>query len=571
MILQTTMTRTRNKGGQFRFLIRAPLFRAALFLAGSACFCLNASPARACGILWNSPRSHFEGLDAQARVFLVEKIGELDLGGGLKLPIQALFKSGWAGNSPYLGTGWQLPLLESNIVQIDDRTFIMRQPGGWYRTFYRTKGSPEILDGGMWKAEIKGEQITAWADCGDKLVFGKGRLLSFSIKDRTFTLVYSGDKVTEIREGGTTKLAVAWNDAGTEAMALQYNGKRLDLARAERPRVQNVAGKNMVVGIDRSLGRASGANLPTKSYQYGVDDRLQPTLKTSARVFTWDPGVGGRIVSDGRWTYDVKPGAKAGDNAAIGRQDAQGQKEFWHNDKKRGTEITERRNGMRLVTSRFVKGALKGKIRRQDIFEGGKLTSSHSWIYDENAKLIREIINQEVITLVRDEKDRLIRKVNAAGETIWERGYDKEDRIVRELINGSLLEHEFLTDGSRKRYQKDPVTGAVLRQWVFDSAGRNTEFTTPEGGLYRVVYDELGRKEKLLRNGTLLELSVFEGADAFPAKEITFRPNGRAIESVREFAINSDGIRQATIKTARMLGPQDLQTLTALINSSNRP
>ena len=42
-----------------------------------------------CGLNWNEPQSHFQGVSFQGYVFHVENLGEIDLGQGLKLPLRA--------------------------------------------------------------------------------------------------------------------------------------------------------------------------------------------------------------------------------------------------------------------------------------------------------------------------------------------------------------------------------------------------------------------------------------------------------------------------------------------------
>ena len=53
---------------------------------------------RACGINWTLPQSHFDGVDEQGRVNYTEKIGDLDLGEGLVIPLYILFECIRVGN-----------------------------------------------------------------------------------------------------------------------------------------------------------------------------------------------------------------------------------------------------------------------------------------------------------------------------------------------------------------------------------------------------------------------------------------------------------------------------------------
>lgn len=105
-----------------------------------------------CGIGWEEPRSHFEGVDHQGYVMFTERLGEIDAGakpGGegdaaepLLLPIYAIFNSNSGNNSPYAGVGWTVPLLESRMVQTDENAFRLDKPDGWFRSFYRDKKNP---------------------------------------------------------------------------------------------------------------------------------------------------------------------------------------------------------------------------------------------------------------------------------------------------------------------------------------------------------------------------------------------------------------------------------------------
>ena len=101
-----------------------------------------------------------------------------------------------------------MPLLESRIVQMDENSFKMERPDGWFRVLTRESKAPKILSNGDWKAEINGETITAWAECGSKLVFQRGRIVSMQLKDRKFDYIYDGNKVSEIREGAVPLLRV---------------------------------------------------------------------------------------------------------------------------------------------------------------------------------------------------------------------------------------------------------------------------------------------------------------------------------------------------------------------------
>ena len=95
--------------------------------------------AMACGLDWSPPVSHFENVDYQGNVHIVRKIGEVE-----KLPLYLIFNSTF-GNSPYVGSGFELPFLEARMWQVDEGRFQAKMPTGWLWIFQRTK-DPTVLE-----------------------------------------------------------------------------------------------------------------------------------------------------------------------------------------------------------------------------------------------------------------------------------------------------------------------------------------------------------------------------------------------------------------------------------------
>jgi hypothetical protein len=355
--------------------------------------------AYACGIDWNLPKNHFDGVNEFGFVSIWENIGEIDTGDGLVLPLNINFRSDRNTSSSTLGAGWHLALLDSNIVQVDERTFMMFDPAGPFRLFWRDAKNPNILGGQAgWKAEIRGDAITAWADCGGiKLVFNKGRIASMQVKDKTFTYDYQNGQISKLREGNTPILKVERAPVSDEVTGLTLaNNQKIEIKLGERPRVQTIQGKNLVVAKDLSLASISTESqeqAQMSEFEYGVNDNLQPTitLKQTAnpeREIVWNASTR-LICKDGEWTYAIKTSETAGGNAAIGRSAGKEKEEFWHYDGSRGKEVTVDVNGKAHVRKWFVGGKLNGLPR--SILEGkqGSETETDRWVYDEIGRPLR--------------------------------------------------------------------------------------------------------------------------------------------------------------------------------------
>lgn len=349
---------------------------------------LSCATAFPCGLSWNKPGSHFEGVDYQGDVFLVEELGKLEVGGGTAFPIYAAFESINRQPSPYLGAGWMLPLLEANFVQLDENTFRLNQPDGKFRLFWRDAKNPAILNGqGEWKAEIRGETITAWADCGDKITFNRGHITGLQAGEEKLNYVYSNGRVSEIRQNGAVVLTVQTDSKTGEVIGLALaSGKSVGFEQGQKPQVQNIGGRNVVARVEKSLHKALLPDGRSKTFDFAVDAQLQPTIKIEGgREIAWN-AVSGKIVRDGDWKYCVEIDEGPFANAKISRSNA-GATESWFYDEKSGEEtiVTKDR---KLKRSWFPSGILMGKIRRiEEEVNGRKKEMSFS--YDEKGRRIR--------------------------------------------------------------------------------------------------------------------------------------------------------------------------------------
>jgi YD repeat-containing protein len=344
--------------------------------------------AMACGLDWSPPVSHFENVDYQGNVHIVRKIGEVE-----KLPLYLIFNSTF-GNSPYVGSGFELPFLEARMWQVDEGRFQAKMPTGWLWIFQRTK-DPTVLEGNAgWKGVIKDDTITAWAPCGDKIIFKTGRIVSMKIKEDLYSYNYRNGRVASVEKNGRSVLEIK-RDAMTgevTGLALPGTWETIGLAAtAERPVVESIGGKNVVSCVEKTLGEVTPASGSGKvAFEQTVNGELNPTIKLGDQLITWSPATK-KIIKDGEWTYEIKPGAGPFDNAAIGRENARNQSEFWHHDGAKGEEIVQGIDGVKKVTSWFTSGKLAGKIRKVEEIRGNVTNGLRQLSYNEEGRLVREV------------------------------------------------------------------------------------------------------------------------------------------------------------------------------------
>ena len=347
----------------------------------------------ACGVNWMLPRDHFDGVNEYGFVSYWEQIGAIDLGDNLKLPLIIGFQSDRDWSSPYLGKGWILPLLDSNIVQVSENEFRQIQPDGYTINFGRDGKNPNVIHGQQgWTGEIRDDVITLYASCGWKLTYQQGKLTSIiTPKNRVLSLLYSDGKVTELREQGHTLLQVNTNPTTKQVNGVTCGKERIGIELGDRPKVEVVAGQNVVGDMQKSLGELHFSDGTKHSYQFAVDDHLRPTLKTelpshAPRIITWD-AADRHIIGDGQWTYSIK--GREASNVDINRTNDKNQTESWFYNNVLGEETIVSKDGREKKKTWFVSGMLAGKIRSIVVKRSTEKVSSIDYAYDERGNKIR--------------------------------------------------------------------------------------------------------------------------------------------------------------------------------------
>jgi YD repeat-containing protein len=469
--------------------------------------------AMACGLDWSPPVSHFENVDYQGNVHIVRKIGEVE-----KLPLYLIFNSTF-GVSPYVGSGFELPFLEARMWQVDEGRFQAKMPTGWLWIFQRTK-DPTVLEGNAgWKGVIKDDTITAWAPCGDKITFKTGRIVSMKIKEDLYSYNYRNGRVASVEKNGKSVLEIKRDAITGEVTGLALPGtwETIGLAAtAERPVVESIGGKNVVSRVEKTLGEFTPASGGAKvAFEQSVNGELNPTIKLGDQLIAWNPATK-KIAKDGEWTYDIKPGAEAFDNAAIGRENATNQSEFWHRDNAKGEEIVQGIDGVKKVTTWFTSGNLAGAIRKKQEIAKGVSRVIYQASYDERGKLFREILEDgEVNQFTYAENGNPTRKIRLTNngepkDTVeYEEGrmavarsgdgrttqyfYDDQGREKNILINGHLHSEKFYAPdgGWQKLVVYDQKSGQPARTFFteIDAYGRAlAERITEHSGDYPEIY-----------------------------------------------------------------------------------
>jgi hypothetical protein len=197
--------------------------------------------------------------------------------------------------------------------------------------------------------------------------------------------------VASVEKNGRSVLEIKRDTMTGEVTGLALPGtwETIGLAAtAERPVVESIGGKNVVSRVEKTLGEVTPASGGGKvAFEQAVNGELNPTIKLGDQLIAWNP-ASKKIIKDGEWSYDIKPGAGPFDNAAIGRENARNQSEFWHRDNAKGEEIVQGVDGNKKVTTWFISGRLLGMPRSTELYVSGE-SFQKKYIYDDRGNLLR--------------------------------------------------------------------------------------------------------------------------------------------------------------------------------------
>ena len=410
--------------------MRAFLKREIYILLSIGLLVLANSTVFACGMSWLLPKSHFEGVDEMGYLMYSEKLDEITLKSGRRLPIIALFETDIKTSSSYLGNGWILPMLESRIEQLDENTFRLWQPDGWTRKFTRNKKSPAVLDNGSgWKGVIDGDRITVWSDCGARIEFYRGKIVLMQLGKDRLNYSYLGNLVTEIRQESEVVVKINFNSNGSRPTdILLSHGNKIAWELGEMPVIQVINGKNLVGRIDRSLTALKINDKSIHNFEYGTDEQLRPTFSRDGKIAVWDAKTGFILKDDG-WSYKIdSPMTTRQKYSSIQRTNARGESEYW--GKSPGKEVVITKNGIKTVSEWFTSGPLAGRFRKKIKTANGREQIEYEAVYDEKGKIIRE--NQGEYgkyEYTYDKQGNLIKSQNSNG-SVELRNYDDQNRLA---------------------------------------------------------------------------------------------------------------------------------------------
>lgn len=318
----------------------------------------------------------FDGIDTGGHAFLVEKLGSVG-----SIPLFACWSSDDSIQSPLLGPGWRIPLLESHLVPLDDKTYEFLQPDGRKREIRVSRKSPDRLTSNrVWSGRVRGDDVSLQGDVGEasariELSFRKGRLARMKTEEGAFDFGYSGRDIEKISGKGRALLTIVRDARNPSCVEFVFAGR------------ERVVAMLSTDGLE--LTWPDGRTKTFVRSMVGND----MSLRTEGRTYVWNRYSKLLRTYDG-WTYSFGAVKPVWNNPSIRRVHEDGREEtYWFNlANGKGEYVAP--DGAKYLWARFPSGDLYGLMRWSEKTRNGELMHRREFTYDGSRRLVYERLSR---------------------------------------------------------------------------------------------------------------------------------------------------------------------------------
>ncbi len=346
---------------------------------------------------------------------------------GEAVPLPLVLRYAPAGGEAGLFSGgWSLPLFETRIYQVDERTFQMNDFMGFAIRFLRERGDPAGLRGsGGWRARMDGRRIEAESPAGWKISFVQGRPEKIVSPDGSEFSYTDNGRSLVARDTRNVVADVDFRDGRVAAVRVGDSSVSFDYAKL--PVFASLGGKPVVSAL---VEMPNGVRVDGV-LQYQV--HLEPDENGAVRLSVEQGGSPPRSYS---WDADTKKIRTAN-------------LEHVSEDPKTGRTFFDGPFGRRVIV-RPPGGA------PSEIDASGMQTTYYAFPGSSGVPGLRKVVtdrNGAVYTRSVDACGRTLRErdLRSGGEELRVYAYDGEEVRVERFHNHVLIEREIRTPKRTER------------------------------------------------------------------------------------------------------------------------
>jgi hypothetical protein len=428
-------------------------------------------------------------VDKDGYVNPIISLGDINFGGGLTLPLVLNFSSAIRPPSPEFGQGWDCPLFEAKVFNVQQNLKQVETLGGKDRYFVydpRTDSWKHFFSDD-WKGEAKGDDFELTYKTGCKFVFNKGLISSMTTPDgRTILWNRDGDKLISLQESGKSPAMQIVYDSLGFAKQILFNPDNMGVAK----KTFDFSSSLIYAGIDKIQcpdGRAI-------AFDRTRDKSLNPVMTWTDTLHLpvtlgWSAKTG-KILRDNQYTYQI-------------------------------TELSNDKTWPKM----FRKNRATGKI--ESYYFDEKHGTTDETLADGTIRHIEMIQapgpNYKTVRLIQDTKD-------GKTQIMLRRAFDDQGHL--------LLEAMGLPDGKE-----------AVKQYVYDDAGRIVSYLWNGKEMWKNIYDPATGQ---LMERDLPNLGIKVAFDQLPGGDVkeSIQKVGGAVTTTKMLAPND---WQATVSSMEKL------------------
>lgn len=413
-------------------------------------------------------------VDKDGYVNPIISLGDINFGGGLALPMVLNFSSAIRSPSPEFGQGWECPLFEAKVFDVQQNLKRVETLGGKDRYFIynqRTESWKHFFTDD-WRGVVQGDSFELTYKTGCKFVFNNGLISSMTTPDgRTILWNRSGDKLISLQEmGKSPALEIVYDNLGF-AKQILLNPDKMGVAKA----TYDFGSSLIYAGIDKI--QCPGGR--TIAFDRNRDKSLNPVVKWTDTLqlpvtLSWSVTTG-KILGDGKYTYQILETSK--DTTAwprmVRKNIVGGRMETFYFDEKHGTTDETLPDGtIRHIEMIQAPGPNYKTVRLIQDTKNGKTQIVLRRAFDEQGHLLLEAMGlangkETVKQYVYDNAGRIVSYL-WNGREIWKNVYD--------LTTGQLKERDLPTLGVRLAF--DQLPGGDVKESIQKVGGAVTSTKT---------------------------------------------------------------------------------------------
>lgn len=368
--------RNHRSSGGLHLLISFPMKKFTLFLL---IISLYANLKGDCGFISYTPQRVINELDGQGYFFKSFSLANARLSGGGDFDVRLEWQLNAANkSSSCAGRDFFLPFFDASVVRVDDVTWKVFKPDGYWLIFKKTKedGQKVFLESGnSWKGSIIGNRFTMTTSCGASFTYVNGEIHEAKVKNDRFVWRRDGDSVVDVVDNGSVFVRLKKEPNQLSISTNKGEGCVVALRKASE-----VGGDSSISVV--SISPAKGPAVAVSAQAVG--GRMMAVSFGSSERYVYDTQTGDPV-EDLKYRYSIRRDSLSPLVIDVRREAvrAPGFIQRWAFDGVKGEEFVQLSRLFTKKTYRFTSGQLLGEVKALEYSIGG-VAYAVQRVFDEN-------------------------------------------------------------------------------------------------------------------------------------------------------------------------------------------